>query len=246
MKQKKEKVIGVIMTYNCEELIEGLYQRIPHKVFDKLILVDDGSKDRTIEIAQKLGLTVFPHEHSGYGGNLKFGLKKALQMGADYIVEIHGDGQYDLSITRAALEAMKEKNYDFLLGTRFSNKKKALEDGMSLIRYSVNRLLSFFGRIVFGSSLTEFHSGYRIYSQRLLKTVSFKNTSDNYIYSFEIITQAYYHNLSVGEIPARCFYMNPHTSLSLFLGVPYVIDTFLILLQFKLARLGVRSGLFQT
>lgn len=245
LKQNKDKVIGVIMTYNCERFIRNVYKRIPKKSFDSLILVDDGSSDGTVKIAKRLDLIVYSHSHIGYGGNIKFGLKKALKMGGKYIVEIHGDGQYDLSVIPQALIKTKAKRYDYLLGSRFAKKGNPLKDGMSFSRYFANKGLSLIDKIILGVNITEFHSGFRIYTEKLLYTIGFEHSSDDYIYSFENIAQARFYNLKIGEIPIRCDYITEHTSINIRKSVRYAVETFWVLCQYILARLGIRIGIFR-
>lgn len=245
MKQHKDgKAIGVILTYNCGPMVEGLYRRISQGALDEIILVDNNSADDTIEIAKRLGINYFIHEYTEYGGSIKWGLKKALELGADYIVEIHGDGQYDPVFIPDALKKIKE-GYDFLLGSRFTDFKQPLRDKMPLARYLANVGLSFIDRLVLGIPLTEFHSGFRVYSRRLLKTVNLDATSGTHLFSFQIITLARFCNLKITEIPIRCNYADEHTSISIFHSTVYAFQTFKVLFQYILARAGFKIRLFQ-
>src|SRR3989338_4590311 len=160
---KSPKVIGVILAYNVAKMLPRALERIqsiPKGLLDDLIVMDDGSKDGTYEVAKKLGLKAFRHvPNRGYGGNLKAGIKKALEMGADYIVEIHGDGaQFNPISINYAMPYMKEGNAQLILGSRFKVPGKALENGMPLIRFVANRFLSFFDKMVLRLPLTEFHT----------------------------------------------------------------------------------------
>lgn len=238
------KIVGIIMAFQSAEMLERTYQKIPKERFHDLILVDDGSTDTTREIAERLGIRTFAHAHLGYGGNIKFGLKKALEMGAEYLVEIHGDGQYDMGVVASAIRTMEAGGHDFLLGSRFTTLHQALKDGMSFIRYAANRGLSFFDRLILRVPLTEFHSGFRVYSRRLLETIGFEGTSNDYLYSFEIIAQAQFHGLSLAEIPVRCNYRDQHTSISMRKSVVYVLQTFRVLFLYLLAKMGFRTRLF--
>jgi len=237
------KVIGIIMTYNCAPMVEKTYCRLQKDVFDQIILVDDGSTDDIKGVAERLGIPFFPHPHTGYGGNIKYGLRQALQLGADIMVEIHGDGQFDPTIAKVGVEKMKS-GYDFVMGSRFTDLRQPLRDGMSKARYFANIGLSFFDRLVLRIPLTEYHGGFRVYSRHLLETVGFDHTSDDYLYSFEIIAQAAYHRLPVAEIPMRANYHQAHTSISLRKATIYSFQTFGVLFKFVIARLGLRTGLF--
>lgn len=243
-KKRKNKIIGIIMTYNCADMIEGTYRELPKHVFNKIIAVDDGSTDDSVKIAKSLGIQVYTHKHGGYGTNIKFGLKKAFSLGADYAIEIHGDGQYDTSVSPAAIKKM-EGGYDFLLGSRFTNLKQAIRDGMPLERYLSNLGLSFIDRIVLGVNLTEFHTGFRVYSKRLFEKITFEGTSDNYLYSFEIICQARFYNLNIGEIPMRCTYKTIHTSISIKKSIFYALGTFQVLTKYMLAKMGIKIKIFK-
>lgn len=231
------------MTYNCASVVADIYKRLPKDLLSDIILVDDASSDNVMEIAKELGIKAYTHEHLGYGGNIKFGLQKALAMGADYMVEIHGDGQYDPSSLASALEKMKN-GCVFILGSRFTKEGRALEDKMSLVRYLANRGLSFFDRLVLQLPLTEFHSGFRVYSRKLLETIPFPVGSDDYLYSFEIIAQAGFCGLKVEEVPVRCDYSKEHTSASLKKSAIYALQTFGVLIKYIIAHLGFKTKLF--
>lgn len=241
---KGYKSVGIILAWNCAHLIEGIYQRIPKEYFDEIILADDGSTDETLAVAKKLGIQSFTHEHSGYGGNIKFGLHKALELGADYMVEIHGDGQYEPSFIPRALEMMHE-GADFLLGSRFTDIVQPLRDKMPLVRYLANIGLSFFDRLILQVPLTEFHTGFRVYSRRLVETLDFTHTSNDYLFSFEVIAQARYCNLRIRELPIRCDYEAEHTSISIKKSIIYALRTFGTLFSYLLACAGFERKIFR-
>jgi len=241
---KKGKSIGIILAYNSASMLGDTYARIPKDVLDEIIIVDDGSIDNTLETAKNLGITSFTHPHLGYGGNIKFGLQKALERGGEYMVEIHSDGQYDPAAIPMALRKMQEGYYDFLLGSRFTDLKQPLRDGMSFARYFPNLALSFFDRLILGIKLSEFHSGFRLYSRKLLATADFNKGSDDHLYSFEIIVMAQYHNLRIGEVPIHCDYKKLHTSISLRESIIYALQTFYIMLFYILAKVGIKTKLF--
>ena len=241
---KSGKNIGIILAYNSASTLQDIYARIPKDVLDEIILADDGSTDNTLEVAEKLGVPSFTHPHRGYGGNIKFGLQKALERGGDYMVEIHGDGQYDPTAIPMALKKIHQ-GYDFLLGSRFTDLKQPLRDGMSFARYFPNIILSFFDRLILGVKIGEFHSGFRLYSRRLLDATDFNKGSDDHLYSFEIIVMAKYHNLKIGDVPIRCNYRKDHSSISIKKSFLYAFQTFYILLLYILAKVGIKTKLFR-
>lgn len=238
-----EKVIGIILTYNSAKTFEDIYHRIPKQALDEIIVSDDGSTDATVKIAKQLGIPVFAHAHYGYGGNIKFGLEKAMEKGAEYMVEIHGDGQYDPIVIPNALEKMKQECH-LLLGSRFTSAKQARKDGMPLVRYFANKGLSFFDRLLLGLNISEFHTGFRVYTRKLLKGIDFQKGSNDFLFSFEIIVQARYFNFTICEVPVRCDYKKIHTSIDLWKSTIYSFQTFYILFLYFLARFGFKTKLF--
>lgn len=240
----KNIVVGVVLTRNCGKTLENVYSRIPKEFLDDIIVTDDGSKDDTMAVAERLGLRSFTHPQLGYGGNLKFGLTQALKEGATVMIEIHGDGQYDPGAIPVALEKIRS-GFAFVLGSRFTPRRiQPLRDGMPLWRYVGNRGLSFCERAVLGIPLTEFHTGFRAYTKTLLTALDYRAGSNDFLYSFEIIARARYHGLRVGEVPVRCSYQEPHTSISALKSAQYALQTFHTLFQYCAAKAGRTNALF--
>ena len=237
------KTVGVLMTYNCARLVRRAYERIPREYFDVIICVDDGSTDGTSAAALELGIPVFSHPHVGYGGNLFYGFRKALEMGATRIIELHGDGQYDFSAVPAAIEKLSA-GCDLVLGNRFYAMLQPLRDGMDIARYLGNIFLSALGRLGLGIPTRDLFPGFRAYSRRFVGTIDVAHTSQNYFFSFEIIAQARYCGLQIGQVPVRCDYKGEHHSMKLSKGFPLIIHTCRTILLFRLARLGFRQGIF--
>lgn len=240
------KIGGMVLAYNCGRLLRRADQRIPHELLSTLYLMDDGSTDDTSQVASSLGWDVLrSQKNHGYGGNLKRGLAEGFARGMDYVVEIHGDAaQFDPQALRQALPYLRAGS-DLILGSRFRRPGRALANGMPLIRFIANRLLSWRDRFILRVPLTEFHTGFRIYSRRLYETLSLENNSDDYLFSFEIISQAIYHGLRIDEIEVEADYHAEHTSHSLWGATRYAFQTCATLFHFVLARHGFRfSGLY--
>ncbi|MBP9714926.1 MAG: glycosyltransferase family 2 protein [Candidatus Pacebacteria bacterium] len=245
MENNNKKVIGIIMTYNCAHLLEGAYEKIPKDVFDMLIVVDDGSKDNVAEVAKKLNVPFFPHEHGGYGVNLRYGLKKAVELGGEYMVEIHGDGQFKPEASREAVEKMKRDDLDFLIGSRFTDLKQPLKDGMPWPRYYANIGLSFIERLVLRIPWTEFHPGFRAYSKRLINKIDLNVGADDYLYSFQIIAFTAFVKGKCGEIPIRADYHGAHTSVNYRKAAINSFQEMWVLVQYVFAKFGLKSGVFK-
>src|SRR3989338_3784522 len=190
-------VVGIIPAYNCAHLLRRAFEQVPPKYFNAIIMVDEGSTDDTFAVAKTLGVPAFTHPHSGYGGNIKYAIVKALELGADYMIEIHGDGQYDPGNIPAAIEKIKTERPDFLLGSRFTRILGPLRDKMPLARYLANLGMSAIDRLIMQLPLTEFHQGFRVYSRALIETVGLDGTSDDHLFSFQIIAKAAYCRMKV-------------------------------------------------
>lgn len=235
-------IYAIILTYNCAQFLENTIKLIPENTFERVIVMDDASTDGTMAEAERLGIEAYTHEHGGYGGNLKFGLKKAVELGAEFIVEIHGDGQFASSIPTAI--EMHRSGHDMVLGNRWYNLLQPLRDKMSLIRYFGNMTLSGLGCIVLGLRQLDLFTGFRAYSKKLVETCDWTNTCDDYFFSFEIIVLARFANLKIGHVPARSFYDQDHTSISLWKGFLEIVQTPYALFQYLCARVGIRFGIF--
>ena len=231
------------MAYNCGSLLERAFRSIPREHFDALLCVDDGSTDNTVTVAKQFGIPVFTHEHTGYGGNLLFGLRKAVEMGATHIIELHGDGQYDFAAVPATLEKLGT-GCDLILGNRFHHMLQPLRDGMDIARYLGNIFLSMIGRIGLGIPARDLFPGFRAYSRTFVETIDMAHTSQNYFFSFEIIAQARYCGLKICHVPVRCDYKGEHTSMKLSKGFPAILHTCYTVLLYRLAQMHIRRGIF--
>jgi glycosyltransferase involved in cell wall biosynthesis len=241
---RRPRVVALILAYNVERLLEKALRKIPRALVDDVFVMDDGSRDGTSDVARRLGLTVYRSERNlGYGGNLRAGLRRAVQdHGADYVVEIHGDGaQFDPAAIAAAVPLM-ERGVPFILGSRFVEAGRARRNGMPLVRFLANRGLSALARRVLRLPLTEFHTGFRIYSRRLVEELPLDANASDHLFSFEVLAQAAYNDVDVREVPVEADYLSEHTSISLREAVIYAFDNLVCLGKYLLARAGLRHS----
>ncbi len=240
------KLTGLILTYNCEALVQKAIDKIPKNVLHEVICIDDASADNTKEIIEKNNIQFFTHEHMGYGGNLFEGLKIAFERGATHVVEIHGDGQYDLSKIIDTISLLNhDQKIDLILGNRFYDYKKPLENGMDLIKYFGNIGVTFMASLGLGIRFRDLFPGYRVYSKNFYETLNFDKLSKFYWFSFEIIALSVFNKLNIKAIPADCDYKSDHTSMSMWKGFPFIWHTFKTIVQFRLAKYNIKTGIFK-
>lgn len=233
------KVIVVMPAYNAAQTLEWTYADIPLEVVDQIILVDDVSQDQTVEIAQRLGLDTIVHvQNKGYGGNQKTCYLEALKAGAEVVVMLHPDYQYDSTCIPDLIAPIQRGEFDMMMGSRLL-KGGTLAGGMPLYKYIANRFLTVIENLVLGQHLTECHTGFRAYHRRLLTTVPFLLNSDKFLFDTEIIAQAAAFGFRIGEIPVPTRYFAEASSVDFKNSVIYGIGTLLTMLKFVLNRLGL-------
>ena len=229
---KKPKVVVVMPAHNAAMTLAASYKRLPQQYIDEVILVDDASNDKTLALAKKLGITTYRNNlNLGYGGNLKVCLTKALEKKADIIIEYHPDNQYDPKNLPEFLEKVNH-GFDFGLGSRFVHPKEALKRNMPVIKFIANRSLTFIEQFILGIELTEFHSGFRLYTRKFLESVPYLQNSDDYLFSFEIIVQAVFYKFKIAEIQVACDYHPQMHTANLYRSTIYAIGTFKTLIQY--------------
>ena len=236
---KKMKVIAVLPSYNAEKTLERTVADIPRGLVSEILLVDDASQDRTVEIAKKLGLTVYVHpKNRGYGGNQKTCYEKALELGADVVVMCHPDYQYDPKIIPQLVEPILRGEVDAVFGSRMM-KGGALEGGMPVWKHNANILLTAFENIVLGKYLSEYHSGFRAYSARALKQIDLKRNSDGFIFDTEIIVQLHVQHFKIDEIPIRTRYFEEASSIKLGPSIIYGLGIIRVMFEYTLHTHGL-------
>jgi glycosyltransferase involved in cell wall biosynthesis len=234
------KTIIVMPAYNAETTLEATVQDIPDGTADEIILVDDASRDNTCQKAESLGLTVIRHEKNlGYGGNQKTCYKTALEHGADVVVMIHPDYQYDSALAPHMTRFISDGYFDIMLGTRIRTRKEALEGGMPIWKYLANRFLTITENILLGQNLSEYHTGYRCYSRRVLETVNWPENSDDFVFDTEFLLQAIFHGFKIAEIPVPVRYMPEASSINFSRSVKYGLETLKTLGRFWMHKVGI-------
>jgi glycosyltransferase involved in cell wall biosynthesis len=242
------KVIVVMPARQAARTLERTVSGIPRDWVDDIILVDDSSTDGTAELARQLPLRLIWHPHQvGYGGNQKTCYLDALQQGADVVVMLHPDGQYESELIPRMIEPILDGSADLVLGSRFARPGQALDGGMPRWKYAANRFLTTIENRAMGTKLSELHSGYRAYSRRLLLTVPFLRNSTDFAFDSELLFQATHFGFSMAEVPARCRYFNDASSVGFRTACVYGIKTLWIALRYRLHRAGlVRSHKLMT
>jgi glycosyltransferase involved in cell wall biosynthesis len=220
------KVVVVMPAMNAAATLLQTVDDIPGDWVDEVILVDDHSTDETVRIAGRLPIRVVWHPHNaGYGANQKTCYVEALQRGADAVVMLHPDGQYDPGLIPEMVEPVLSGRADLVLGSRFSEPGLALADGMPRWKYLANRFLTAIENRAMGLELSEVHTGYRAYSRKLLLTVPFLRNSLDFSFDTELILQAAQFGMRIEEVPARCRYFREASSVGFRSGVVYGLKT---------------------
>ncbi|GEM_PF-175503 len=216
-----KKVMVVMPAYHAEQTLEATYRALPHDVVDHVLLVDDASSDNTVAVAKSLGIDVITHARNrGYGANQKTCYRAALDKGADIIVMVHPDYQYEPRLATAMAAMIESEVYDLVIGSRILG-GKARQSGMPWWKYVANRALTAFENLMLGAKLSEYHSGYRAYSADLLQNIPFENNSDDFIFDNQLLAQAIVAGFPVGEISVPTKYFPEASSINLPRSIKY-------------------------
>jgi glycosyltransferase involved in cell wall biosynthesis len=242
---KDRKVIVVMPAYNASLTLEKTIREIDRTVVDEIIVVDDASADATAEIARKLGLVVRRNEKNlGYGGNQKRCYAFALERGADIVIMVHPDYQYDPRLVPAMCQMLVTGVYDIVLGSRILGSKRASR-GMPLWRWIANRFLTLVQNSLLGEKLSEYHTGYRAFTKEVLQALPLERNSGGFVFDNEILCQAIAKNFRIGEISCPTRYLNDSSSVSFPGSIAYGFGVLRVTLQLILHRCKViRCPLF--
>lgn len=243
---KPEAHIGAIfIAYNAERTLERFYQEFPRTLVKTMILVDDASTDGTYELAKALGIQTYRNPTNlGYGGNMKRALRLARELGMDVIIDLHPDGEYDSSAIPAALREV-ENGCDFVLGNRFTELSTPIKSGMFVWKMVPIVALNCFARFALNARIVDLHQGFRVYTRRMLDAIDCEGNSNGYLFSFELIAQAVFAKMKIGQVPVKTRYTGKKRGASLKHSILYSLGVFKVVSLFLAAKLGVRSHLFR-
>jgi glycosyltransferase involved in cell wall biosynthesis len=232
------KVVVVMPAYNARKTLEATYRDLPHDIVDTVLLTDDASTDATVALARELGIRTLIHaKNRGYGGNQKTCYREALATGADIVVMVHPDYQYSPKLVTAMAGMIASGHYDLVLASRILG-GRARKGGMPAYKYVANRVLTLIQNLAWGAKLSEYHTGFRAYSRRLLESIPFEANSEDFIFDNQIIGQAIYFGFSVGEISCPTRYFPEASSIPVWRSVRYGLGVLRTTAALLLQRFG--------
>ncbi len=234
-----KRVVVVMPAYNAERTLEKTFAEIPFDFVDAVILVDDASQDGTAALARKLGIQTIVHlKNSGYGGNQKTCYREALAHGADVVIMLHPDYQYTPKLLVAMASLVAIGQYDVVLGSRILS-GGALKGGMPYYKYFSNRVLTLIQNLLVGAKLSEYHTGYRAFSRRVLLNLPLGENSDDFVFDNQMLAQIVWFGYSIGEISCPARYFEEASSIKFRRSVTYGIGVLQTSLQFFLSKQGL-------
>ena len=235
---KDKKVIVVLPAYNAALTLEKTYDEIPQNLVDEVILCDDASSDNTSELAQKIGIKhVIIHEtNTGYGGNQKSLYNKALELGGDIVIMLHPDYQYTPKLIPTMVNIIGEDLYPVVLGSRILG-KGALNGGMPLYKYLANRFLTLTQNLLVNYKLSEYHTGYRAFSRKVLEGINFNENSDDFVFDNEMLSQIIYAGFEIAEVTCPTKYFEEASSINFSRSVRYGLGVLRVSVSHFLQRL---------
>ncbi|RJP64321.1 MAG: glycosyltransferase family 2 protein [Candidatus Abyssobacteria bacterium SURF_17] len=237
------KIVVVMPAYNAARTLKKTYDEVPKDIVDEILLVDDGSHDETIELSKRLGIKTFIHERNfGYGRNQKTCYREALKTGADIVVMLHPDYQYSPKLITAMASLIAADEYDVVIASRILG-VGAVKGGMPIYKYISNRFLTFFENLLLFYKLSEYHTGYRAFSKRVLESLPLMENSDDFVFDNEMLAQVIFWRYKIGEISCPTKYFPEASSINFTRSTKYGIGCLLTSLKFRLQRM--RLGKFR-
>ncbi len=240
----RDKDITVVLpAYNAEKTLEQTFSEIPFDIVDHVILVDDKSRDLTLDVARKLGIEhIIGHERNlGYGGNQKSCYRKALEIGSDIVVMLHPDYQYDPRLIHSMCYLIANGVYEVVLGSRILG-KGAIRGGMPYYKYVANRFLTLFQNFLMNQKLSEYHTGYRAFSSNVLKTINFEANSDGFVFDNQMLAQIFFTGFEIAEITCPTKYFDEASSINFTRSIRYGLGVLGVSFEYFLARTGIRRS----
>lgn len=237
---KGKKLVIVLPAYNAELTLKKTYNEIPFDIVDEVILVDDCSKDNTVEVAKEIGVNhVIRHEKNlGYGGNQKSCYNKSLEIGADIIIMLHPDYQYTPKLIHSMAYLIANDVYPVVLGSRILG-KGALKGGMPRYKYMFNRMLTFIENVLIDQKLSEYHTGYRAFSKEVLQKINYEINSDDFVFDNEMLSQIVYAGFNVAEITCPTLYFPEASSINFKRSSKYGLEVLRVSFMHFLQRIGL-------
>lgn len=230
--------------YNAEKTLEKTYNEIYRNFVDEVILVDDFSSDKTKEIAKKLDITTIVHEkNKGYGANQKSCYRAALQADADIVIMLHPDYQYTPKLIPAIASMMAFEEYDAVIASRMLG-NSALKGGMPLYKFVANRFLTEFENFFIGEKLSEYHTGFRGFTRKILETLPLEDCSDDFIFDNQMLALILFNKFKIGEISCPTKYFKEASSINFARSCKYGLEVLLVSLKYRLAKMGLGVKLF--
>jgi glycosyltransferase involved in cell wall biosynthesis len=233
-----KKITVVLPAYNAESTLEMTFNEIPFDIVDEVILVDDSSSDNTVQKANSLGIKhIVKHiRNKGYGGNQKSCYNKALELNSDIIVMLHPDYQYTPKLIHSICYLIANDVYEVVLGSRILG-KGALKGGMPIYKYMANRFLTLFQNIVMNQKLSEYHTGYRAFSKRVLETINYNINSDDFVFDNQMLAQIFYAGFEIAEITCPTKYFEEASSINIRRSITYGFGVVKVSFQYLLQKL---------
>jgi glycosyltransferase involved in cell wall biosynthesis len=234
-----KRVVVVLPAYNAAATLERTYREIPQDLVDEILLVDDASQDHTVSVAERLGVLTFIHPaNRGYGGNQKTCYREALKLKADVFIMLHPDYQYTPKLIPAMASMVVSEEYDLVLGSRILG-GMALKGGMPLYKYIANRFLTSVENMMTLAKLSEYHTGYRAFSRRVLETLPLEENSDDFVFDNQFIVQTLYFGFGIGEISCPTRYFPEASMINFSRSIRYGLGVLWTGVQFRLQKWGL-------
>ncbi|HQT64264.1 MAG: glycosyl transferase family 2 [Acidocella sp. 20-57-95] len=237
-----KRVTVILPAYNAAKTLERTYAEIPHDIVDEVILTDDASRDETAALSERLGIHTLRHDvNKGYGANQKTCYAEAVARGADIVVMLHPDYQYSPKLVAAMASMVASGHYDVVFGSRILG-NGALSGGMPLYKYIANRFLTVTENLLLGLNLSEYHTGYRAWSRKVLETLPLDRCSDDFVFDNQMIAQAAYAGFAIGEISCPTRYFDEASSINFRRSVTYGLGVLETALDYRLTRWGFKQS----